>query len=100
MLTPQRPENIHALWQCCVYFRDRARARATLGLDAYARNLARMELWRLLGHTGNPAFTLGLGPVIERDVTEQLCEGEKAMLLANMFGKGVLVLIGQDAGHA
>ena len=100
MLAPQRLENIYTLWQCCVYFRDRAQKRATLGVDAYAQNLARMEFRRLWVEAGDSAPSLGSGSVILREVNKELREGAKIMLLADMFGRGVLVLLGQNARHA
>ena len=100
MLASQKPENIHWLWQCCVYFRDRAQKRATLGSDTYALNLARMEVRRLWDGDGYSASTLGLGSIIERELHRELGEGAKAMLLASVFGKGVLVILSQDAGLA
>ena len=100
MLAPQKPENIYNLWQCCVYFRDRAQRGATRGLDVYAHNLARMEFRRLWIDDEVSAMSLGSGKAIIVEVNKELREGAKIRLLANMFGKGVLVLLGQDAGQA
>ena len=103
MLAPQKPENIYNLWQSCVYFRDRAQRRATpptRGLDVYAHNLARTEFRRLWIDDEVSAMSLGSGKVIKVEVNKELREGAKIRLLANMFGRGVLVLLGQDAGQA
>ena len=88
--------NVHTLFQCCkAYASTRHQIGGPLSLDIYGLNVARYHLRN--GWNGEPDQALALGPVVWSQVYWELCEGEKLRKLVDMFGPGILVLVGSEA---